>query len=221
MITAVLMPTTSPCDETSGPPELPGLSAASVWMTSSISRPERDRNDRPKSGDDARCHGRFEAERIADGDDQLTAPEQLGIAQRRRRQRHRRVDPYERQIGIGVVADDPRNQAAALHRSDVDARGAIDDVAVGQHQPVGRHDDPRPGAAVAPVVAGLDIQPNHGGADAVDNVDHGTGIGIEKRLVLRRDRRRRREIGSGLVEHGLVPGRVWRWPGYRSPCASG
>jgi hypothetical protein len=27
---AVLMPTTSPCEETSGPPELPGLSAASV-----------------------------------------------------------------------------------------------------------------------------------------------------------------------------------------------
>jgi hypothetical protein len=49
MITAVLMPTTSPCDETSGPPELPGLSAASVWMTSSISRPERDRNDRPRA----------------------------------------------------------------------------------------------------------------------------------------------------------------------------
>ena len=27
---AVLIPITSPCDETSGPPELPGLSAASV-----------------------------------------------------------------------------------------------------------------------------------------------------------------------------------------------
>ena len=38
-ITAVLMPITSPREETSGPPELPGLSAASVWMTSSISRP--------------------------------------------------------------------------------------------------------------------------------------------------------------------------------------
>jgi hypothetical protein len=24
-----------------------------------------------------------------------------------------------------------------------------------------------------------------------------------------------------LVEHGSVPGRVLRWPGYRSPCASG
>ena len=67
----------------------------------------------------------------------------------------------------------------------------------------------------------LTSQPHHGGADAVDNVDHGAGIGIEKGLVVRWDRRRRREIGSGLVEHGLVPGRVLRWPGYRSPCASG
>ena len=32
MITAVLMPTTSPREEASGPPELPGLSAASVWI---------------------------------------------------------------------------------------------------------------------------------------------------------------------------------------------
>jgi len=28
----VLMPTSSPCAFTSGPPELPGLMAASVWM---------------------------------------------------------------------------------------------------------------------------------------------------------------------------------------------
>ena len=36
--TAVLMPTTVPVPSTSAPPELPGLSAASVWMTSSIIR---------------------------------------------------------------------------------------------------------------------------------------------------------------------------------------
>ena len=36
--TAVLMPTTRPLASASAPPELPGLSAASVWMTSSIRR---------------------------------------------------------------------------------------------------------------------------------------------------------------------------------------
>ena len=49
LIMAVLMPTTSPAADTSGPPELPGLRAASVWMTSSISRPEVARSDRPSA----------------------------------------------------------------------------------------------------------------------------------------------------------------------------
>ena len=35
----VLMPITSPCKFSSGPPELPGLMAASVWMASSMSMP--------------------------------------------------------------------------------------------------------------------------------------------------------------------------------------
>ena len=36
--TAVLMPITRPCESASAPPELPGFSAASVWMTSSTIR---------------------------------------------------------------------------------------------------------------------------------------------------------------------------------------
>ena len=48
-ITAVFTPITSPREETSGPPELPGLSAASVWITSSISRPVRARSERPSA----------------------------------------------------------------------------------------------------------------------------------------------------------------------------
>jgi hypothetical protein len=38
---------TSPRELTSGPPELPGLSAASVWITSPIRRPFWARSDRP------------------------------------------------------------------------------------------------------------------------------------------------------------------------------
>jgi len=48
-IMAVLTPMTSPADDTRGPPELPGLSAASVWMTSSISRPVEARIERPSA----------------------------------------------------------------------------------------------------------------------------------------------------------------------------
>src|SRR5438270_684707 len=48
--TAVLMPTTRLAESASAPPELPGLSAASVWMTSSTTRavrPSRVGSDRP------------------------------------------------------------------------------------------------------------------------------------------------------------------------------
>jgi len=44
---AVLTPITSARVLTSGPPELPGLSAASVWMTLSMRRPEAPRSERP------------------------------------------------------------------------------------------------------------------------------------------------------------------------------
>src|SRR2546421_500863 len=47
---AVLTPITSPREFTSGPPELPGLSAASAWITSSISRPAIARRLRPAAG---------------------------------------------------------------------------------------------------------------------------------------------------------------------------
>src|SRR5438105_3154531 len=49
MMVAVFTPTTRPSDVTSGPPELPGFKDASVWMTSSINRPEYERSERPSA----------------------------------------------------------------------------------------------------------------------------------------------------------------------------
>ena len=46
---AVFTPMTSPCAVTSGPPELPGLRAASVWMRLSMRRPRSERSDRPRA----------------------------------------------------------------------------------------------------------------------------------------------------------------------------
>ena len=48
-IMAVFTPITCPRESTSGPPELPGFRAASVWSTSSISRPDPARSDRPRA----------------------------------------------------------------------------------------------------------------------------------------------------------------------------
>src|SRR5437016_14303444 len=47
LMIAVLMPITPADDDTSGPPELPGLRAASDWITSSMVRPLTERIDRP------------------------------------------------------------------------------------------------------------------------------------------------------------------------------
>merc|ERR1719231_1159490 len=46
---AVLMPTTREQESTRGPPELPGLSATSVWMIPSIIFPSFARSDRPSA----------------------------------------------------------------------------------------------------------------------------------------------------------------------------
>ena len=60
-------------------------------------------------------------------------------------------------------------------------------MAVGQHQAVGRDDDsgtePAALTGVAQFRAGLDA--DHGGADTIGHVDHGIGIGVEQRRVVR------------------------------------
>ncbi len=47
--TAVLTPTIRPALSASTPPELPGLRAASVWITSSMTRPDAVGSDRPSA----------------------------------------------------------------------------------------------------------------------------------------------------------------------------
>src|SRR4030095_7338201 len=117
--TAVLMPTTRPRESTSGPPELPGLSATSVWMMPSMSRPAvLPRTRSPGGAAPARRHGRLELERIANGDDELAHPQPCRLPQAHRGQR-RRVDLDERQIGARVLADERRLEPATLRERDL------------------------------------------------------------------------------------------------------
>ena len=67
--------------------------------------------------DDARGHRRLEAERIADGDHQLSAPQPLGVAKRRGGERHRLIDPQQGEIGIRVVADQARLETVGRRQS--------------------------------------------------------------------------------------------------------
>ena len=130
-ITAVLMPTTSPCEDTSGPPELPGLSAASVWITSSISRPDCARSERPSAETtpvvtvDSKPSGLPMAITSCPRLSRLELPSAGG------RQRHRRVDPHQREIGVRIVADNAGGEVAPLDGGDPHLRGAADHVAVG------------------------------------------------------------------------------------------
>ena len=208
MITAVLMPTTSPREDTSGPPELPGLSAASVWITSSMSRPLLERNERPSADTTPVVTVEFEAERIADGDDQLAAFQTFGIAERRRRERHRLVDAQQREIGVGIVTHEPRPQVLSIGGGDIDPRRRTEcagDVAVGEDEAVRRQNDAGAGtaavlAAILPVLAAaMHGETNHGRADPVDDVDHRTRVRIEQDLIVRGHRRnigRRDALGA-------------------------
>ena len=83
---ALLMPITSPFRFRSGPPELPGLMAVSVWMMSALEKyATRGVGDvagqRPPQGrDDAGGHGAAQSEGVADGDHGLPDLQGTGIA---------------------------------------------------------------------------------------------------------------------------------------------
>ena len=198
MITAVLTPITSPSEDTSGPPELPGLSAASVWMTSSIMRPFRELSERPSAETITGGHAGVEAQRIADRDHQLAAPQRLGIAQARRRQGHVFLDAGEREIRIEIAAEDARGKPAALHRRNVRGPGGVDDMRVGDDEAVGRDQEPR-SRAQTPAVRAPRIEPDNARSDRIDNGGHGLGIGVKQHAFLRAALLRGRMVRRLLV----------------------
>jgi hypothetical protein len=118
---------------------------------------------------------RFEAERIADRDHELTAPQRLRVAERGIGQIARAVGPQQREIGVGVDAEHMGIGVEALGVAQADLLRRSDHMAVGQHEAVGRdHDagaEPAALARIAHFRPGLD--PHHGRADALGHVDHG------------------------------------------------
>src|SRR5262249_34430279 len=116
-------------------------------------------------------------------------------------------------VRIGVVADDARGEASAIDRGGTDPRGAADHVAVGKDETVRRDNDTRAGAATTPLLIGRDIEPHDRRADAPDDIDDGTRIGVEQRLVVGRNGGRAVENRGGSVEHGCGPSAV-RGPGW-------
>ncbi len=130
--TAVLMPTSRPARSTSGPPEFPGLIAASVC--SSPSQPRRARRlDRPvEPGHDAARDGRAaEIERVADRDDGVAEPQRCRATEPDRHEVRRLTRMTARSRSGATPITSPRNvRRGRVVERDVHARRPLDDVVV-------------------------------------------------------------------------------------------
>jgi hypothetical protein len=56
-------------------------------------------------------------------------------------QADRLLDVHERQVGVRIIADEPRVEMAAVLGEDTDTVRGLGDMTVGQDQAVGRQDD--------------------------------------------------------------------------------
>jgi hypothetical protein len=107
------------------------------------------------------------------------------------------VQAQDGEVGVGIVADRIRREAAPVGKGRLDLAGAADDVAVGQHIGVRGEDDAGPGSARA-VLDAADLQVQDGRTDAVDRADDRARIGVEQHQILGRGRGDRRRGAVGL-----------------------
>ena len=98
--------------------------------------------------DDAGGDGPFEAERIADGNGDLAAPQPLGIAERRDIGKAA-VGAHQRDVGVGIAAEHAALAGGAVGHRDAHRLGVADDMEVGDDQPVRRDDEAGAMAALA------------------------------------------------------------------------
>ena len=135
------MPTTSPRAFTSGPPELPGLMAASVWMNCpGLRRIVRVRIGTVQRAHDAASHREAEAKGITKGQHGLSGM-QRGRVANRNVGKVRAINLDYGQIGERIGADQLRRQDATIAERNLDIGGAIDHVVVGNDVAIGRNND--------------------------------------------------------------------------------
>ena len=130
--------TTWPAAFTSGPPELPGLMAASVWIRPSRATPSvcevavLGRHDAP--GDRGLA---AEVERVADGDHLVAHPQVVGRAELGGHQIVDALGLDHGQVVVGRAADQRGGVLRAVGEHDGDVAEVADHVGVGEHEPVG------------------------------------------------------------------------------------
>ena len=218
-IMAVLTPITSPRELTSGPPELPGLSAASVCSTSSISRPDCARSERPSADHHAGRDRGVEAERVADGDRDLADAQRARSRRAPQPARAVRGDAHARP---GRCPDRRPPASAGTRRPSASTTAIL--VApcttwlLVSTKPSGVNTKPEPRTAAA-ATAVLDIDLHDRGRDALDGADDRLGVGVEQRGVVgvwclrhrcggqERERPRPRPASTGAAWNLLAAGR--------------
>ena len=135
-----LTPITRPSPSTSGPPELPGLIAASVWIAPEMLKLVSDCDRAVDRGDHADRERLLLAERGADRRHRLADLDARALAERQRAQLEALgVDLEQRDVRVRVGADDLGLDLVAVGELDVDLLRAPDRLALagGDHVGVG------------------------------------------------------------------------------------
>ena len=169
--TAVLMPTTRPRESASAPPELPGLSAASVWITSSISRAVL----RPRAGmlrpsalttpavtEPARPSGLPTATTSEPTRSVSASPYSGGLGTGA-------IGPYDGQVAQRVAADDLEAGERAVGELRLTGGRLAHDVGVGDEVALGAEHDRGAGRLAAPAA---DAQRRDARGQRVGHPDH-------------------------------------------------
>jgi len=189
------MPITSPSSVTSGPPELPGFTAASNWMRL-VSRRDV---VALQAGDDAGGNRRADAERKSHRHHFIAGAQPGGGTHDRR---HHVVGQalclQHGEIVLGPLADERRFGIEPVEEGDVDAPRALHDMQVGEDE--ARVDDDHARAALPVGFAGV-----HALRALLAVVGHGAHCNHRREdlfVGLRRRRRRRRGV-ERVLDDGL------------------
>ena len=181
-MTAVLMPITSPGRGHQRPARIAGIERG-VGLHHVLDHPAGARLQRAaERRDDARGHRGVEAERVADGDRDLAAPEPGAVAQFGRGQRDVGFDPEQREIGVGIIAEHARLKLAALERGEAHRPRALHDMAVGEGETIGGNDDAGARARAAALLAHVDA--HHTRADPLHDVADDARIVVKQSSVI-------------------------------------
>ena len=151
-----LTPITRPWSSSRGPPELPWLIGASVWIAPGIVRRLGAWMSRPVALTMPGGHRAVEPERVPDRIDGISDRRRRRVVERERVQHRRgRADAHDGQVGRRVGADDLGGIGAPAAEADADALRSCDDMVVGDDVSAPSITKPEPSDCTLCVADGL------------------------------------------------------------------